>query len=102
MAQFDINAETGEQGLKELRQTVEDLNTLLMTCDNTIAELSVLDKSMGLNKPAINLVNSTKDALKQVIPALEQSLVPIEEFVKNMVAASELIEASTAGNLDLS
>lgn len=102
MLQFDINTETGSQGMKELRQTVEDLNSLVVSCDNTVATLSVLDKTMGLNKPAISLIESCKEALKVVIPALDNAITPIEEFVKNMAAAQEAIEGSTASSLDLS
>lgn len=102
MVQFELNKETGEAGMKELRQTVEELNTLVVSCDNTIATLSTLDQTMGLEKPAIGLVEDAKAALQAVIPALDAALVPIEEFVKNMIAAEEAISGSTAGNLDLS
>lgn len=101
MVKFDINTETGESGVKELRQTVEDLNALVVSCDQTVSTLETLDKTMGLNKPAIGLIQSAKEALQAVIPALDESLVPIEEFVKNMAAAQEAIEGSTAGNLDV-
>ena len=99
---FDLNVETAESSIKELRQTVEDMNALVANCDDTINTLGALDKTMGLNQPAIGLVESAKEALQAVIPALDSSLVPIEEFAKNMVAAQEAIAGSTAGNLDLS
>lgn len=102
MVKFDLNTETGQSGMKELRQTVEDLNALVVACDNTKATLETLDKTMGLNQPAIGLVESCKEALQALIPALDNSVRPIEEFVRNMTAAEEAISGSSAANLDLS
>ena len=99
---FDINTETGEAGMRELRQTVDELHSLLVTCDQTKETVNSLDKTMGLNKPAGLLVDNCKAAIQAVLPVLEDALVPIEEFVKNMAAAEEAIAGSTAGNLDLS
>lgn len=99
---FLINEETGESTLRELRQTIEDMNVLVANCDETIAALQPLDKTMSLNKPAIGLVESAKEALQAVIPALDEALTPIEAFAKNMVAANAEIAGSTAGSLDLS
>lgn len=98
---FAINPETGEATLKQLRQSVEELNALVVNCDQTLELVSSLDKTLGLNVVCTSLINNAKEALQQTIPVLEESLVPIEEFVKNMNAVSEAIGSSTAGNLDV-
>lgn len=101
MEQFNINMETGPSKLKELHAAVDELNALVVQCDQAENNVGALDKVMGLEVPAVSLIRSCKEALTFIIPKLDQTLVPIDEFVTNMIAAQEEIQGSTALGLNI-
>lgn len=97
---FSINVETAESGLKQLEQTIDELNSLVATCDAAIEGAGQLEKTLTFNEVAIKLFQDLKDFVQRVLPQLSEAVDPLSKAVPAMIALQEdNISHMTAKNM---
>lgn len=90
MAQlFSINVETAEGGLKQLHQAIDELNSLVATCDTAIEGARQLEKTLTFNEVAIKLFQDLKEFVTRTLPQLEEVVAPLDSAVPAMIELQE-------------
>lgn len=82
--QFALNDETAEATLASDIAAIEELTALESQCDKVMADLEHLNHTMEINHAGIALVETLKEALHSVIPAMTDAVEPVKNFAKGM------------------
>lgn len=96
---FSFNVETAESGLKQLSQTVDELNSLVATCDAAIEGAGQLEKTLGFNEVAVKLFQDLKDFVQRVLPQLNDAMDPLQKSAPAMIALQGEVSGMTARNM---